>query len=625
MKVPLNGEIRDTVYFSPTTGLMKSFSFIILLVNVIWMAWRLIILFAAYLGLFFTLGPKAMFQREKTSYDWSDNNDILTPKQPNVALSRGKASQRPFSSDLPLLSSPTEGQYSSSEAQGFISPDREMGMAFDSQERSMPGQKVQNRALITNIQFPRWAWRARAEDRIKSLLFESSMIERTQQNASSSTAWPPFHERGEGEPSGVSLVSAPEMEEVSSSRRKVSQAGPPTFYHAQLADKDVEMEILSSPVREQHESEPRSSQYIDATAIRAPFVVEALAAAAPLPMAIAAVAGGETTPSRSRVSSTSQQATIQNRGERRGRLSSSSEVSMYTDPMSRVSTDSRFSAVRGQENERIMNGVGGDDNEMEDPLSSSSGDRTPTSSYKDGMDQNNRALPPSPLANAISDADNPASSKSRRASSSLSSLAESLRFMRSNRSVDKVDSGSSDVNRSKERLVKSDGAWWSSLSKGRTKSSGNGTDSTTPLLEEQEVVQEASSQEPKIESEPILEQAKNKEREAGQQERIEEEQASIQTHETTSTDDSEERKLWSQFPEQSRRHPPGMTAYEYEQKRLSQEEERRLSGEVGEPSSLLEEDESAHSQGSHRSEGPRPIKEESWSSSLESASNDSRS
>lgn len=635
-KVPLNGETRDTVYFSSTTGLMKNFSFVILLVNVVWMAWRILFLLISYTGLFFTLGPKAMFEREKTSYDWSDYDDLLTPMPPNVAISRGAARPRAFSSDLPLLSSTIEGRYSSLETQDFLSPDREIATAFESQEQSMlgpVGSGKKNRALNPDIQFPLWAWRARAEDRIKALLFENSATEDMQQNASSSTAWPPFPERGGS--SGAALGSAPEMQEVPVTQQSSSQAVTSTPYQSQSAraNRDFEMEILSSPSREQYDAEPRSSQSIDATTIRAPFAADAIVAAPapapPLSIAIAAIAGEEATQSRSRVSLTPQPAAIshQIRSDRRSRLSSSSELSMYTDPMSRISTDSRFSNFKGQGADRTSQGIGGEDAEMEDLPSNSSGDRTPTFRHKGSMDQSSRVLPPSPLANAILDSAVPTLSRRGRASTSLSSLADSLRFMRSNRSVDKVDSGSSDINRSKEKLVKSDGAWWSTIGKGRFKSSGNGSESTTALPKEEQVEQEVSAQDPEIE------QTKGKDQEIQSQEKIDEEQGSIQTHETTSTADSEEKRLWSQFPEQSRRYPPGMIAYEYEQKRLSQEEERRLSSEVARPSNSVleeevgeeEEDHSAHSEESHHSEGLRPIKEESWSSSLESASNDSRS
>lgn len=48
-------------------------------------------------------------------------------------------------------------------------------------------------------------------------------------------------------------------------------------------------------------------------------------------------------------------------------------------------------------------------------------------------------------------------------------------------------------------------------------------------------------------------------------------QRSVSSAASVSTEDSEERRLWSQFPEQSRRHPPGLIALELEQRRLAEQ------------------------------------------------------
>lgn len=71
--------------------------------------------------------------------------------------------------------------------------------------------------------------------------------------------------------------------------------------------------------------------------------------------------------------------------------------------------------------------------------------------------------------------------------------------------------------------------------------------------------------------------------ELAQQERILESPApSADTeHTRSSSDDSEEMRLWATFPEQSRRHPPGLIALEFQQRREEEENLRRRQEQQG--------------------------------------------
>lgn len=81
----------------------------------------------------------------------------------------------------------------------------------------------------------------------------------------------------------------------------------------------------------------------------------------------------------------------------------------------------------------------------------------------------------------------------------------------------------------------------------------------------------------------------------------------------SSSEDSEEKRLWSQFPDQSRRHPPGLIALEWEQKHLSKQQ----TDDPSQPQQESDHD-THHTEKSHDDDdGLLPIKEESWTSSAE--------
>jgi hypothetical protein len=80
------GSIRDPVYFNVDTGLLTDFAYIISLVYAGWIIWRFVVLLTSWLGLAILLGPRSAFQRERKSYvvDDDDDSEIEAAYSPEI-------------------------------------------------------------------------------------------------------------------------------------------------------------------------------------------------------------------------------------------------------------------------------------------------------------------------------------------------------------------------------------------------------------------------------------------------------------------------------------------------------------------------------------------------------------
>jgi hypothetical protein len=558
--MPANGQNRDTTYFDPSTGLLKTFSLGILIANAAWMAWRLLILLVAYLGLFFTLGFRGVFEREKRSFDYADGDNTATKK------SREALGQRPFSSTLihqPLLEQGVEDhRYSSLEAQIYLRELAETSLNGPQQQHQGCQDATRRRPASFDVQLPHWAWKARAEERLLALLLEGSHLE---PNSNHRLIPSSRESSGENQRLALGIDPEPEMQGIDSARASHFQAGPST--HAAIYSEDnLELTALRPPILNRRRSGEDRPSYSSDVRRSVEF-----AAAPTIPLAIGAISDGS--PSRSRISLQQQRRS----GEKKSRLSSSSELSL-----ARTSMDSRYNGDQTVESDSGRATVGQKSHLL------AVADAADPSLIERGKEV---GAVISPVVASTS-----GMNRKQRASSSLSSLSESLRFMRSNKSVDKIE----DPSLAKE--TKNDTTWWSSVIKRGSK------DQKT--YEEQQ----GTKAEPEA---GVTGEAKEGERAVAVRKEEVEESASLKSNESSSTEDSEEKRIWSQFPEQSRKFPPGLIALELEQKRLSFEEDRRLSGEEFSGLSTATREEAmvlTNGGETPRPEGLRPIEEESYNS-----------
>ncbi|SPO21342.1 uncharacterized protein UTRI_00819 [Ustilago trichophora] len=128
--------VRDSVYFNQTTQRFSQFAFILITIQAAWAAWKLGVLLLANLGLAATLGCKSLIQQEQ------DRNAVADTELTSFAgHSRRGLVVRQFGSQ------PTG-------AQSFL----------------QDGDNIQQAT------HRRWAWRWRAEDRIRAILFDAGLL-----------------------------------------------------------------------------------------------------------------------------------------------------------------------------------------------------------------------------------------------------------------------------------------------------------------------------------------------------------------------------------------------------------------------------------------------------------------
>ena len=605
---------RDSVYFTQSTGLLTNFSFIILVINAAWIAWRTAVLLCAYLGLWITLGSHALYERERTYYEWQNNDSGVTayPSSSQAALKHGE----------PLMGSAQEigrqtkmGQdHRYSSVYGQESPRDEQDDLLYHTRPSVTSHRKRpvrsTRASTPTVHLPRWAWRGRAEERIIALLLQGVTAEVPEWPHSPGRTGAAEEQGGQGIPRMGGQTGGVEMEEIQGEDGAgfaTNQAGPSVS--AALATTPAPLLNGVNSV-----SGSSGSASYESTKAAAPIGVTAATAAPVLALT--------RSPESSNVASTS--SILVRGGEGRDRLSSSSEFSELnagTTIQNHSRTGSGLTMSAASSKATAGQGTtGGGEERPTYPFPTASGDLTPRNEERLSAERARKrkssgsttSMRPSPsvVPTALPSSDVAGPAKRGRANSSLSSLAESLRFGRSNKSVDNVESSLPDVqedaaaNAAATKADALDDTWWTMVFRRRAKA----VEAQNSAAQQQGAA--AASQ--------------------GDGEKGDDgaEAASQLTHETASTEDSEERRLWSQFPEQSRRYPPGLIALDFEQKRLAAdwpEDEGSRSNKPRQesPLAMVAEDDGTSGAGSTSSvaEGLLPIKEESWSSSLNSADN----
>ncbi len=132
---------RDTAYFDQSTQRLTQFAFIIITIQAAWVAWKLAVLLISNIGLAVTIGPKSLVLQEKVRNEMAD-----TEMTSFAAHSRRGLVARHFGSQP----APTQGW-------------------SDAEDR-----------LEQAAQRP-WAWRWRAEDRIRAILFDAGLLHQPMQ------------------------------------------------------------------------------------------------------------------------------------------------------------------------------------------------------------------------------------------------------------------------------------------------------------------------------------------------------------------------------------------------------------------------------------------------------------
>ncbi|KAJ1029985.1 hypothetical protein NDA16_000898 [Ustilago loliicola] len=129
---------RDLVYFSTTTQRFTQFAFILIIIQAAWAAWKFGVLVLANIGLASTLGFKSLIQQEQ------DRNVVADTEMTSFAghSRRGLVARQ-------YLSQPGGGQV-----------------------WMQDGEAIQQHQASHR----RWAWRWRAEDRIRAILFDAGLL-----------------------------------------------------------------------------------------------------------------------------------------------------------------------------------------------------------------------------------------------------------------------------------------------------------------------------------------------------------------------------------------------------------------------------------------------------------------
>ncbi|TKY90962.1 hypothetical protein EX895_000960 [Sporisorium graminicola] len=128
---------RDPFYFDQDTERLSRFAFIVITFQAAWAAWKLGVLLVANIGLAATLGFKSLIQQEQ------DRNAVANTEMAGFAgYSRSALAAR-------QSGSPVGGE----------------GMVADDGD------------VVQRASHRRWAWRWRAEDRIRAILFDAGLLQ----------------------------------------------------------------------------------------------------------------------------------------------------------------------------------------------------------------------------------------------------------------------------------------------------------------------------------------------------------------------------------------------------------------------------------------------------------------
>ncbi|KAN0060188.1 hypothetical protein ACQY0O_007516 [Thecaphora frezii] len=146
---------RDPYFFEPSSGRLSTYAFVVLLVNAAWSAWRLGVLIVSWIGLLGLLGWSSIFERKKDGYDFGS---VQAEKR---------------------LEGSTRHLFQSSYLNDHVT-------ASDAQH---------------DHPLPPYNWKLRAEDRIRTLLFDAGVDEATiRHDDGNQQPYPPVGEAGQHGP-----------------------------------------------------------------------------------------------------------------------------------------------------------------------------------------------------------------------------------------------------------------------------------------------------------------------------------------------------------------------------------------------------------------------------------------
>lgn len=128
---------RDPFYFNQSTQRFSQFAFILITFQAAWAAWKLGVLLVANIGLAATLGVKSLIQQEQ------DRNAVANTEMAGFSgYGRSALAARQFGSQV--------------EGDGTVMDDGD---------------------VVQRASHRRWAWRWRAEDRIRAILFDAGLLQ----------------------------------------------------------------------------------------------------------------------------------------------------------------------------------------------------------------------------------------------------------------------------------------------------------------------------------------------------------------------------------------------------------------------------------------------------------------
>lgn len=602
-RIPLNGQVRDPVYYNTSSGLLTSFSYVILLINTAWIAWRVLLLLAAWIGLLFAVGPRSLFNRERSAYNDEEAEISLTDfrlstsTRPLLNVSRASnirgnesrqdthlpaqyhveepvqanddMQQLSTNINRPNLGSVEIPRRSHSLVRGAQRPTEATHVNESDQSNKEPKPELFLRRKTT---LPPWAWRARAEERLSALILECRLDDEIATPEEEINAW------GDHLPGHVGQERAKGQE--------LAAYGPQNVYESKMA----EVPILYLPEDDTNANKEN----------------------------------------REVKNSPTHFSTLE------GTYASTSDQLLATPNLSRpglgqVHADKSVSSVDIGRSDAYPFPCQSEEMSLQPPaLNSSKVTVVPTAAPVESRHSPSASLS-SNAQNAASDGrkqsnTNPyisgqASKSSKRSltgkagvhssSNSTSSLGESIRTAlgrRSTETTNGTENGRSEALRSQTNLQTSPKmaaattSWWKGLFGGvsgsapevsnasneavanaqpdnqlageiddpvghlRTSSPLSGIRTAGQENHDEDVSRSVESSNTTSNVEDSGELASQPPVNAQRSRTNDEDAASLRS---TSTDDSEERRIWSQFPEQSRRHPPGLIALEMEQRRLA--------------------------------------------------------
>ncbi|PWN37072.1 uncharacterized protein FA14DRAFT_9662 [Meira miltonrushii] len=624
-RIPLNGQMRDPVYFNSSSGLLTNFSYVILLINTIWIAWRILLLLTAWIGLLFAVGPRSLISRERSAYKDEGAEISLTDLRLSTSTRpllnasrasniRGNESRQEthhpaqYRNEEPVQANDEMQQVSTIVTRptlGSVEIPRRSHSLVRGAQRPIQTSQATEEHVQSNKEprpdtfsgrktiLPPWAWRARAEERLSALILECRLDDEIVTPEEEINAW------GDPLPGHAGQGRAKEQE--------LAAYGPQNVYESKMA----EVPILFLPED-------------DANAIAENQAVKNS------PTHLSTLEGT--------YASTSDRLLTTNNLPQPGLGQVHADKSVSSVDIGR-SDAYPFPCQNEEQSSQptIRNPSKASDLPIIVPTAVPV-ERTHSPSASLSSNAQNVASDGKRLSNTNPYISGQASKSSKRSltgkagvhssSNSTSSLGESIRTALGRRSTETTNGtengGRNEALRSQTNLQTSPkmaGAatsWWKGLF--------GGVSSSAPEVSDANVLAAANAQpDDQLVEEtddavvyPRTSSPLSGIRTAGQENHDEDVSRSVETSNatsnvedsgeiaserianaqrsrtndedaaslrSTSTDDSEERRIWSQFPEQSRRHPPGLIALELEQRKLAADKRLRSSTNVSQSGS----------------------------------------